>query len=223
MLSSSVVEVRHLIVTDGAFENFLSCPPDVHVLNLPKRTGDFGDTPRAVGSMYALSLRANLLSYLDADNWVVPDHLASILDAIVPCDALVITTKRQFAAIDGRPLGAICLTSNGIEFCDTNCLTLYGAALRLGLCWGDIHPGEHAIDDRVVWGEIRKSSIPCIHTDLATVFYRANSAGIYHDLGLTPPDDARSTSSISEALRLHFDRTGRDLTLRWKYLLLRDA
>lgn len=108
----------HIMVGDAAT---VVPPLPAMVVNLPTCVADFGDTPRAVGSFYAVGLGYDAIAYLDADNWFDPEHIASLVTLYLQTNAAVVTSRRAFVRIDGSYM-AECTASDGDSFSDTNCL-----------------------------------------------------------------------------------------------------
>jgi len=87
--------------------------------------------------------------YLDADNRLDPNHVESILAKHREPRADIVTSRRALMGIDGSYL-AICLSSDGEQFCDTNCLAVFRPAFAVFAQWSLMDPLLHAIDDRVI-------------------------------------------------------------------------
>src|SRR3990172_6396080 len=64
----------HILVADGTPESYVDGWEAQHIV-LMKNHGDFGDTPRAVGSVSAIGQGFDAIAYLDADNWYAPEHI----------------------------------------------------------------------------------------------------------------------------------------------------
>ncbi len=188
----------HILVGDAA----ASAPPlPATVVNLPTRVGDFGDTPRAVGSFYAAGLGYDAIAYLDADNWYHPDHIATLVALHLQTHAPVVTSRRAFVRLDGSYM-AECAESDGENFCDANCLFITRPAFAVLSTWALMDRIFHAIDDRVMWHAIKQQNYARAHTARATVAYRARLANFYIDMGEAPPAGIKTgqVESIMEAL-----------------------
>lgn len=187
----------HVLVADGEPQAAVREFHAYHIV-LGVTYADFGDTPRAIGSKFAIEQGFDAIAYLDSDNWYNPNHVASLVTLHRRTGAAVCTSKRTIHHLDGR-LMALCLTSDGERFCDTNCLMLMRPAFIAASIWGRIADDEHPIDDRVVWSWILDSDLSRAHSDLATVGYRATHRGLYSMMGWPIPDDAKNTSALAEA------------------------
>jgi hypothetical protein len=217
-LGDGLFEVRHLLIGDGVHRPEIQSLSSNHLLIIPGAR-DYGDTPRYLGASYAYSQGAKAISFLDADNWIFQSHLPTIAKHYIETKIPIITTKRAFFDVDGTSLDAVCLTSDGEQFCDTSCLTLFGSAVVLGRLWGEIDDAEHAIDDRVVWHSIKNSGLSRSHTGDITVAYRARSPSYYRDLGEPIPNQLvrDNTEKIRSAVLSFKRRTGVTAELSWRY------
>ena len=188
----------HIMVADGAPEPAVAQWDAQHIV-LSKNHNDFGDTPRAVGSMSAIGQGFDAIAYLDPDNWYGQDHIESLVALHVQTKAAVCTSSRNLNRLDGSRLG-VCLESDGENFVDTNCLSLMGPARQMGAAWAQIPAGLHPIADRIMWHWIRKGGFPRAHTGRATVFYRTAYMGHYARFSEPPPAGAKTGEDTRVAL-----------------------
>lgn len=205
----------HILVADGEPQSLVDDYPDVQHIVLPVGHADFGDTPRAVGSMSAIGQGFDAICYLDGDNWFRRDHVRSLLHLHQETDAAVLTSKRSFHAVDGTVMG-LDFMSDGETFADTSCIMLMRPAFRIGAVWALMNPVYHAIDDRVLWYEILRRKLTRAHSNLVSVAYRVTDRNIYEKLGWPLPPEAKEIPKVTYAIR-HWAASGRpsiDLELR---------
>ena len=104
----SVVAQTHpctqIFIADGAPQDVVSRFDAQHIV-LGANHGDYGDTPRAVGSVSAVSQGFDAIAWLDADNWYEPNHIESLIDLHRKQDAAVCTSSRMIYGRDSAPLG----------------------------------------------------------------------------------------------------------------------
>lgn len=209
----------HLMLADGKPQACADAFDAQHFV-LPKGHADYGDTPRAIGSMSAAGQGFDAITYLDADNWFAPDHVASLVALHQQTGAAICTSMRSFHDLEGRQM-AVCLSSDGDVFSDTSCIMLFRPAFHLTSIWALMHPEDHAIDDRVVWHHIRQSGLPRAHSGKATVAYRVNHAGIYRDLSQPVPPGVKDGRAIGGALQKWEARGNPPLKVVWRYAVPR--
>jgi glycosyltransferase involved in cell wall biosynthesis len=194
----------HIMVADG-YPNELVARLGVLHIPLPRRHRDYGDTPRAIGSLSAISLGFDAIAYLDADNWYYPEHIASLVELHQKTGAAVCSSTRHFYRTDGSLVG-LCLNCDGETTVDTSCLFLTQAAFAIVPTWTLMPNYAHAIDDRVIWHYIKQAGLSRAHTDKPTVAYRMGNHGFYRSFGEeSPPDVTKDGSDILEALQIWED------------------
>ena len=182
--------VFHVIVSDGCGSQAIEQFPDVEFIALPKNIGDYGDTPRSLGSIYALAKGADAIAYLDADNWYDPEHLESLIKLHRSTGADVVTSYRLLVQLDGQPLG-VCPHSDGIAFSDTSCMLFTKAASEVATSWWTIPKAYHALDDRVIWDRVIKNNHSISCTRNATMCYRTAFEHHYRMFDTAPPKESK--------------------------------
>jgi glycosyltransferase involved in cell wall biosynthesis len=203
----------HIMVADG-YPNELVARLGVLHIPLPRRHRDYGDTPRAIGSLSAISLGFDAIAYLDADNWYYSDHIASLVELHQTTKAAVCSSARNLYRSDGSLFG-LCLNCDGDTMVDTSCFFLTRAAFSIVPMWTLMPEYVHPVDDRVMWHYIKQAGLSRAHTGKPTVAYRMRNQGFYKSMGEeSPPDVTRDGSDVIAALRmweengnpsLHFD------------------
>ena len=93
----------HILVADGVAQEIVQNFDCQHIV-LSKGHADYGDTPRAIGSMSAIGQGFDAITYLDADNWYEPNHIASLLELHRSTNAEVCTSMRNFHHVNGEQL-----------------------------------------------------------------------------------------------------------------------
>lgn len=186
-------QVTHYMVADGhprhdVLQHYAAV---VHV-PLPRSHGDFGDTPRGVGGMCALSEGADVCLYLDADNLLLPGHVQSVVDvyaqaqaAGAPLDAVF--ADRHIFFPDHPHLRLSDPEDKTRLLVDTNCISLARSAAFLWAAWGQIPPAMAPACDRVMFGLIRYHRLRYAWTGLPTVLYESNWSRNYRMAGLPVP------------------------------------
>lgn len=211
----------HILVADGHRSPLVDARPahpthPVQHIVLPQAHGDFGSTPRAIGSLSAVAQGFDAIAYLDADNWYEPDHVQSMVDLHRQSGAVVCVASRALHRLDGSLLDAAGEASDGKTHVDTNCLFLTSAAFRAASLWGLVPSALRAIDDRLVWTAIRGLGVRIARRLPPTVHYRTAFAVHYAERGEPPPTGAKTHDHVGRALTLwrNLSSADRDLVGR---------
>ena len=188
----------HIIMADGSpYEEIDSW--DAQHIKLPVNLTDYGDTPRGVGSIVAVSQGFDAITYLDADNWYSPDHISSMVRLQRATGAAVVTSERNLHRLDGSLLGK-CFEVDGEKFVDTNCLFLARPAFNVIPVWWMMRDKYHCIDDRIMWANIKGRKLRRAHSGNASVAYRTAFANHYRYFGEIPPAGSKSGMDIYAVL-----------------------
>jgi hypothetical protein len=178
---------------EEAFDFVPAEPPTVRLV-LPTAHADYGCVARTVGSIEAMSRGCEFVQYLDADNWLAPNHLAEMLARWTETGAAVVTASRTLVRVDGSELYRD-PENDGKVFVDTSCFFLSQRAFGYLPLWSFIPRQYGAICDRIFWQVLREtvktSHLTFAHCSTPTVFYRTRYAVHYKAIGEAPPADAR--------------------------------
>ena len=187
---------RHLLVSDGRPKPEVDGWDAEHLV-LPRRTGDYGQTPTFVGAAAAAFQGFDLIAFLDSDNWYRRDHVEVLADLHLSTGAAFLSSGRMLCRLDGSVM-APCPLTDPEHFVDTSCMAFARAAFPL-LTYGVTMPAyAHGIGDRAMLHHVKASGISRAHSQARTVFYRCGKAGIYQLLrepipdGVVPSPDYRS-------------------------------
>lgn len=162
---------------------------------LSQNIGDYGDSPRTIGAIYAFSLGADAVAFLDGDNWYAPTHIASLVGLHARTKAPVVVSFRNLVDLDGNLMG-ICRESNGVTFSDTNCMFFTRRAADVATSWWRIPPHLHAIDDRVIWARVLRAGYPIARTLEPTANYRTAFRFHYERTRRQVPESAKLGDEI---------------------------
>ncbi len=183
--------VTHIWVSDGIPDAYLmSQYPDNHI-SLPKAHADYGDTPRLIGTLSAYQQGFDAVCWLDADNWLEPDHVEQLVRIADREVASVVTATRNLMRRDGSLL-AVCGESDGVHFSDTNCyLVMRDAIPEMAMMWGFKPQYMGVVGDRFVWQHVLDKDLRRSHCAKPTVNYTTCIAAHYLAHGEEPPPEAR--------------------------------
>lgn len=212
-------DVLHVLVGDGVSLSSGSRLKGKNriLISLSSNIGDYGDSPRALGAIYAFSKGCDAVAFLDSDNWFEPFHISSMVKYHNKYGAAVVVSYRNIVALDGKYFG-VCNESDGLIFSDTNCLFFSSAAADVATSWWTIPPEHHCIDDRIIWHRILQSKKRIARTQQASVNYRTAFTMHYnqfnepipagakagHDIGALAPERRLLTNMNIRTLRQHY-------------------
>ncbi len=188
VLAQTYPGVKHYLVSDG-FPNAEVDNWDATHMKIPCH-GDFGDTPRALGSMSAATLGADAVIFLDADNWIEPDHVELMVGLHQRHNAQIVTATRMLRRPDGSVLG-VCNESNGREFNDTNCYFVTKSAFPVISAWVFKDKRLAITGDRIFWDAVQRMGYSRAHSMMPTVNYTTNFACHFQAFGEQPPLDSK--------------------------------
>lgn len=188
-----------------------------------------GGTPRAIGSIYAISRGCDALAFLDADNTWTEDHVASVVGVARAGAELVISDRWICHHTTRRRMYRDTL-ENGRSVVDTNTLAMFGPAVVAGSWWWQDqgHAGMMRAggEDRHLWTNITRHPAArnwrIRRTGQATVDYVSRWLGHYNGTSFTPPERAKVLARYQDSLSVLFVRPreqGPDR--RWRYDLER--
>ena len=189
---------RHVLVADGHPKSLLNNWELDHV-RLPHSHHDIGSTPRLIGAVHAIGLGVDVITFLDADNWYAPDHVAAVVKCIQSTNVAFVSTSRTLHDPSGLFL-ADCPNTHPDRFIDTNCMAFAEPAFGLLMRWVLMPSYAHVIGDRVMLQYIRESGLRRQHLNTHSVGYRCGKAGIYRQLGLPVPPGVEEPPDYASAL-----------------------
>ncbi len=197
---NQTVDCTHIMVADG-HPNLEVERWAVRHIALPYSHGDFGDTAKAIGAVEAIGSGYDAIAFMDADNWLLENHIESLIKCAEKNKADFVSSYRYLCRIDGTLLGE-CLNSDAKTFVDTNCMFFRGKALGIAAHWFHIPPDSHAICDRVMWRFVQNSKVKVAHTGISTVCYRLTYPQVYEAFGEEPPEGCKAGRNlVAEAVQ----------------------
>ena len=166
------VRADHVLVFDGHKTTFSRRESD-HAIFLPSAAGDFGDTPRAIGSIYAFGQGYDAVAWLDADNWLREDHVEKCIAAHKDTGKPIICSGRRVVDYNERHEPQPCVEQvPGSGFYDTNTFFVHREARGILGVWFSMEPAQHVIGDRVMSATATRHGILHCHYE-PTVYYRS--------------------------------------------------
>ncbi len=185
------VAADHILVADGRPQAWIEERGLRHIA-LDRSHGNYGNTPRAVGAILAMGEGYEAICFLDADNWLEPEHLEICLATAArggerPCDYVL--TQRILRRPDGSVLKE---APSGKDYKgDTNCFMFFPGAYHILPIWGTMPQELSGIGDRVLYVALRSKGLRGLLTGRSTVNYVTLFSETYRALGEAPPAAAK--------------------------------
>jgi len=179
----------HLLIADGHPQDWIDTMPVRHV-RLDRSHGDYGNTPRVVGAMLAISEGYDGIGFLDADNWVEPDHIAACHDtaaAFPRADYLIARWVLRRPDRTALPLPDDLFP----DHVDTNCFFFRPGSFHV-ISHFSIMPQELSIvGDKVFYLAAKAAGLSAAKLPHPTVNYSCLWPSLYRLAGEAPPPEAK--------------------------------
>lgn len=229
--TQSYAHVVHYMVADGVPQPEVVAEwPQVRHISLPHGHANFGSTPRGIGALCALADDIDVVCFLDADNLLLPDHVASVVQvyeqasaAGAPLDAVF--SSRYLFLPGHEELRLACPgEGKGAAFVDTNCISLSRSAGFLWGAWCQLPRSLAPICDRAMCKLMQDHKLQVAWTQQRTVLYESHWKQVYLQAGLTPPEHGLHDETLDSAGEgLTEEETWALLRVRWTYVKKPDA
>lgn len=187
---AQTVACDHFMIADG-FPNAVVDDWKVRHITLPMSHRDVGNTPRVVGALSAFSAGYDAVSFLDADNWYKPDHVANMVDLHRRTGAIVCTSGRSMHRPDGSFM-FVDDKNDGVTHVDSNCYFLLRPAMSVMLRWATMPKELGPIGDTVYLRTIRRARLQRAHDAKVSVCYRSTWVSDFERIGEVPPPGAKT-------------------------------
>ena len=191
--------VTHFVVSDGHPQDWIDDHPVRH-LRLGRSHGDYGNTPRAIGGILAASEGFDAIGFVDADNWLAPDHASSCLQvaADAPEELDYVVASRCLARDDGSTLPFLTRDDRDGSHVDTNCFFLLPGSFHTLGQWGVMPKPLSVIGDRIYAGSLRAQGLRSARNPKVTVHYLCTWAFVFQAVGEPVPDYAKSSINLRD-------------------------
>jgi glycosyltransferase involved in cell wall biosynthesis len=164
---------KHYVFFDGVEPRPL--PNQVLTVALPVKTGADGVLNHGIVAASAYLVQEDLICWVDDDNWLEPEHVESLVEAIGEntwahsLRKLVNADGTFWDYDDGESLGV------WTGFVDLNCYMMdrKRLAVRIAPSWYTMGTGGVMVGDRAVYASIKGLPGPC--SGVYSVNYRLNS------------------------------------------------
>ena len=188
VLAQTYTNVRHFMVGDGIMNPLVSTF-DADSYSLPHAHADAGATPRAMAALSAFSQGYDAVGFIDADNYLKPNHVETMVAVLQKSGADGIVATRVIHSQDDREMYIDRVESNGENMIDTNSWFLTRNAMHLMSHWITT-PGQQLWSDRHFAKAVLDGGMRLVRCDEPTVVYVTRWAWHYQYAGWAVPDDA---------------------------------
>lgn len=191
-IQSQTVRCDHIMIAEGYAQSWISNEKNVRHIILDKPHSDFGNTPRAIGGMLAISEGYDAIAMLDADNWYDTTHIETCIETAKSSNLGIdnldyVIGKRRFVSPDGEDL-SIDEEPNHI---DTNCFFYLKGSFFLIPQWG-LYPNKMShMGDRLFYNVLKKHNLTYAVNDFITVNYTTIYKIHYQITNKPMPADAK--------------------------------
>jgi hypothetical protein len=212
--ASGAATVDHMLVADGFPQAWIDAAPVRH-LKLDRAHGDYGNTPRGVGSLLAISEGYDAICYCDADNWYEPNHVEVCLRAAKAVEGVdYVIAQRTMRRPDES---VIPIRDEGMKsHVDTNCFFFLPGAFHMIHHFAAIPREMSVIGDRIFYAALQHAQLKAVALKNPTVNYLCLWRPIYEAIGEVPPAEAKPAANHAGADRhlASLDARGRQILSR---------
>ena len=198
------VACDHFVISDGHPQTWIDLTPVRH-LRLGKSHGDYGNTPRGIGALLAISEDYDAVCFLDADNWYDKDHVQICLEAALEvcenlqdCDYVI--ARRRLVRPD---LSVMNEGADEAGHVDTNCVFMLRGTFHLAHYWNLMPQIYSGVGDRIFRTILRQQSFVHAQTQKITVNYLNLWASSYRFLKEPVPDGAKENINVQDIFDAH--------------------
>lgn len=188
----------HFMVADGLPNPQVARWNVKHVV-LPVAHGYGGSVPRGIGAMLAEAEGYEFVTFLDADNWYHPGHLASLVDLHRRTGAPVCSCFRTYHQPDGTPIDTTEEAEDKLVHIDTSCMLVHRSAFSVLPVWVQLPKDAHMLCDRIFVAALRHRRFGIASTRQRTVAYRSLYQTHHEAAGLPLPAGYKPTQMLRPA------------------------
>jgi glycosyltransferase involved in cell wall biosynthesis len=199
---AQTIACDHFLVADGFPQEWVGEHGARHI-RLDQAHRDYGNVARGTGALLAAADGYEGIGFLDADNYLDPDHVEACV-AAGQGGADIVVAKRRFVRPDRRDLHL----AEEPGHVDTSCWWFQPGSYHLLSFWVTIPREMTPIGDRVFSGLIDASRLTRADTAKITVNYTCLWEGVYRRFGETPPEGAKPDIDLPPVLEWMSALTG---------------
>lgn len=192
--------VTHIMVADGHPNSAVATWSCQHLI-LPNSHQDAGNFARGAGALHAFQGGAECVCFLDADNWLEPNHVSSLFEVILRESSDIGVSRRTLRRLDGTVLDPLDQESDGQRFADTGTVMLRRSAIDIAVLWTTLPRELGGAGDQIIWGAVNSRGFKITRTGLPTLNYKTKWAVHYRGRGEEPPSGAVDLTVVQNSER----------------------
>lgn len=174
----------HIIISDGGMP-----PPmmDAQTIYLSHNHNNYGDTPKWIGVISALSQGYDAIAFLDADDWLSKNHIENAVRLCREKNAKICVMNRSLNRLDGSELPI----NYDPDVMQSHCVFMLADVARELLLCACKPDALCEVGDRIMWGAIKTKNIPCAFSEEKTYHYTSTWKCHYDAVGEKLPENAK--------------------------------
>jgi hypothetical protein len=202
------IPVEHLMIADGMPQSWLDTEPVRHI-KLDRPHHDFGNTPRGIGSLLAISEGFDGFGFLDADNWLEPDHVELCIRCGMESSFDYVIAQRHHR----RPDETVIPVQEEKGHVDTNCLFMLRGSFFVTPYFATMPKQLAAVGDRLFCQALRARALKAAVVPTKTVNYLCLWEAFYRHIGEMPPAGAKPGIDVAPIDKYLDELSDRELQL----------
>lgn len=191
------IKCDHIIVQDGDYQfNLKNLKAEIFRSSI---SNDNGNTPRSIGTDYAIQNEYDYIAYLDADNFFHEKHIDNLLNKIQNFD--VSTCFRTFHKENGEKINI--MEDDDVlnkQHVDTSCYLISKKIFHYINIWKEIPKEVSQWCDRIFFNYLLHKKTNIKFTDAYTVSFTTLYENHYKRGGEKVPNNAKKFSINQEAI-----------------------
>ena len=209
-------DCRHFLVADG-FANETIRQWDCEHFSLSTPHHDNGNTPRAIGALSAINKGFKVIFFLDADNWLLSNHVREALRLKAENPGLDIAVLRRQIVLPDGTIVPDDREDDDKSHVDTSCYAFFESSFSILPFWGMMPVFLSPICDRIMFAAIKARGFSLAWSPRKTLYFTSKYRQHYINAGRVPPAKTNDydIAAITVQLRQNPDlvkiRTGLDL------------